>query len=94
MLVISWLSMDIPGPEIYPLDNEIPRIEPAEIEIASKDNLEVYYTLDGSDPQKGNCYIDSIYLETTTTVAARTKFFLWWSDIVKSNYIIERGIDV
>ncbi|MGN0353096.1 MAG: chitobiase/beta-hexosaminidase C-terminal domain-containing protein [Roseburia sp.] len=91
--IFQWLSIDVPCPQIYPLNNEIPRSSYESIQIQSNDGLDVYYTLDGSDPKYGELYTHEIKLESTTTIAARAKFFFWWSDIEKSNYEVEQNTE-
>ncbi|MDO5539673.1 MAG: lectin-like protein [Eubacteriales bacterium] len=88
--IFAWFAMDVPSPEIYPLNNEIPRNGAVEIELKSEDNLKIYYTVDGSNPASGEKYTGKFRLDTTATVAARTRFmFFFWSDIEKSHYTIE-----
>lgn len=89
---ITWQNMDIPSPQIYPLNNELPISRNESIQIQSKDGLDIYYTLDGRDPKYGELYTHEIKLETSATIAARAKFLLWWSDIQKSNYLVEENI--
>lgn len=89
--VIQWINMDIPSPQIYPLNNEIPLSRYEYINIKSYDGLKIYFTLDGSDPKYGELYTDEIKIESSTTIAARTKFIFWWSDIQKSNYMVEES---
>ncbi len=88
-LLFSWFAIKIPSPEIYPLDNEIPKNESVNITLVANKGLKIKYTLDGTDPKSGNNYIDSFNLNHSATVAARARFVLWWSDISKSNYTIE-----
>lgn len=90
--VIQWINMDIPSPQIYPLNNEMPLGSYEYINIKANDGLKIYFTLDGSDPKYGELYTNEIKIESNTTIAARTKFIFWWSDIQKSYYKIEEGL--
>lgn len=83
----SWGNMKLDSPQILPLNSEIVREEPEVITIIpEKGWIDIYYTLDGTDPKGGIKYEEAILLTETTTVATRGKFLFWWSDLVKETY--------
>ena len=82
------MNIDVPKPNIFPLNNDT-QIYTGNltIEITSDNNtLDIYYSIDGTDPKYGELYENPIDISGSTTVAARTKFLWWWSDISKSSY--------
>ncbi len=86
--LISWGMLDIPSPEIFPV-SELVQDRPYEVIITSEDNLEIYYTLDGSDPKQGIRYQGPLEMEESATVAARTRYMFAWSDIKKITYNVD-----
>jgi uncharacterized protein YkwD len=95
--LVSILNISIPKPTIYPLNGEtLIHVNEVEIYFMSKGNnlFEVYYTLDGTEPQNGIKYNEPFTIHETTTISARNKFFVFWSDINKSQYIINGNNDV
>ncbi len=86
---IAALNVNVPSPTIYPLDNETHTYsDNIEIKIDSN-GFDVYYSLDGSDPQNGEKYENPIIITYSTTVAAKSKFWFWWSELSKSPYKFE-----
>lgn len=85
--LVSWGNMKLDSPQILPLNSEIVREEPEVITIIpEKGWIDIYYTLDGTDPKGGKKYEEPILLAETTTVATRGRFLFWWSDPVKEAY--------
>lgn len=86
--LVSYMNIDVPKPNIFPLNNDTQTYTGnLTIEITSDDNtLDIYYSIDGTDPKYGELYENSIIISESATVAARTKFLWWWSDISKSSY--------
>lgn len=87
--LLASFQIKVPSPIILPLDNENQIFKNhVEISITSEEKwCKVYYSLDGSDPKKdGIKYNGSFSVLDTTTICARSKFFIWWSDISKSSY--------
>ncbi len=85
-------NIDVPAPIIYPLDNDARvyngKVE-VEIEYIKFLFSHTYYSLDGSDPKTGNIYEGPLVVTESTTVAARNRFLLWWSELSKSTYRFE-----
>lgn len=89
LTLIMGLNVNVPSPEIYPLDNETRTyFDNAEIYIKSG-GFDIYYSLDGSDPQDGEKYEYPIIITSSSTVSARSKFWFWWSNISKSPFRFE-----
>lgn len=92
--VCSYMNVNIEKPEIYPSNNETEVYhDSVQIEIKTDWLSSVYYTLDGEDPKKGNKYIEPFKLTSSTTVSAKRKFLIWWSDISKEPYKFEEDSD-
>lgn len=90
MLTIYFgINIKPPAPVILPLDNET-RIysDNAKITIES-DGFDIYYSLDGSEPQNGKKYEEPIIITSSTTVSARSKFMWKWSELSQSAYKFE-----
>lgn len=92
--VFSYTSIEIPQPLITPGNVGIIRERPETIKISAEDGLEIYYTIDGSDPkeleQSNNSHnmTNSVTctLDKSTVVSARTKFWFLWSDVTERTY--------
>lgn len=87
--LLASFQIKIPSPIILPLDNEIQIYENnVEISIDSVEkDCNIYYSLDGSDPKNdGIKYNESFSISDSTTICARNKFIVWWSDISKGSY--------
>lgn len=92
LTLLSLFNITVPPPTIYPLDNEIKEYsEKAEVSIVSYPIFKTYYSLDGSDPEFGEIYKDVFTITNSTTVSAKNKFLLWWSDIAKNTFIFKDG---
>lgn len=89
LTIYFGINIKPPAPVILPLDNET-RIysDSAEIIIESG-GFDIYYSLDGSDPQNGKKYENPIIITNSTTVSARSKFLWRWSEPTKSAYRFE-----
>lgn len=89
------LLNSIPVPTIYPLENKT-NIYNGTVEVTINSNplLKTYYSLDGSDPMDGYLYETSLIITQPTTITARNKFLLWWSDISKSEYEQIINVDI
>lgn len=82
----------IPIPTIYPLDNEAKVYSGtanATISTIKLPFFHTYYSLDGSDPEDGYIYENSIPITKTTTVCAKTKFLIFWSNLSQSTFRFE-----
>lgn len=89
LTLIAGFNVNVPSPIIYPLDNETHTyFDNAEIYIESG-GFDIYYSLDGSNPQNGEKYENPIIITCPVTVSARSNFLFWWSDISKSAYKFE-----
>lgn len=94
--LITYLNTPISSPNIMPLNNEIniyKTDDNVEIIIESDGAFDIYYTLDGSDPKNGNKYETPFIITNSTTISARCKFFIWWSDISTKAYKFEEDSD-
>lgn len=90
LTVISLLDIKVPSPNIYPLDNAVRRyLDIAEVEIESDNLFDTYYSIDGTDPKKGIQYEDIFFVDSSTTVVAKNKFFIWWSDATANTFVFE-----
>jgi len=88
-IIFTMASIDVPPPNILPINNKIIRDRAETITIESEDGLRVYYSLDGSDPQKATEYNKNqtnFTLNASTTVAARTKYWIFWSSLSERDY--------
>lgn len=92
--LINFIDFHIPVPIITPLNSgSTTYIYDTEVTITNDSTLfTAYYTLDGSDPKDVNSYIyeKPILVSEATTVAVRSKFLLWWSDVVVMDYKFEK----
>ena len=74
---MTGFNVNVPEPNIYPLDNETRTLRSEEeISIISDDGYTVYYSLDGSDPKDGFKYEEPFTINETLTVCARAKKFV------------------
>ena len=88
----SYMKVTVPIPIILPLDNETRKYDgTTQIVIEAEGANAIYYSLDGKDPKDGEKYQNAISISNSSTVCARAKFFLWWSDIAKSAYYFENA---
>ena len=90
---VAIFNIEIPQPNIYPLNNDTQTYcESIEITMQSdnKYGMEIYYSLDGTDPINGDKYESAITISNSTTVCARSKFLGHWSKIVKEAYRFEK----
>lgn len=89
LTLIAVPKINIPEPTIYPLDNEtLQSSDEIEIRIEANDFFEIYYSLDGSEPREGNKYEEPLIITKSTTVSAKSKFLLWWSELTTRAYKI------
>ena len=90
LALLTAFNVKVPTPTIYPLDNELRKYyDNAEVIIETDALFDIYYSLDGSDPKNGYKYDNSFMISDTTTVSAKSKFLIWWSDVSKSTYIFD-----
>ena len=90
--MIYTLLNSVPVPIIYPLDNEARVYNDTAKVMISKINFpffHTYYSLDGRDPEDGYIYEDDFTITKTTTVCAKTKFLIFWSEPYKSTFRFE-----
>lgn len=90
---VTILNMEPPQPNIYPLDNDTQTYSESINIIMQTDKwniIEIYYSLDGTDPIEGSKYESAITISNSTTVCARSKFLGHWSKIVKEAYRFEK----
>ena len=88
-IIFTMASIDVPPPNILPINNKIIRDRAETITIESEDGLRIYYSIDGSDPQKAAEYHQketNFTLNVSTTVAARTKYLFFWSSLSERDY--------
>lgn len=91
--VVSFLKIEIPQPNIYPLNNDTQTYSESidiTLQTDAKYGVEIYYSLDGTDPINGDKYESAITISNSTTVCARSKYLWRWSNIVKEAYRFER----
>lgn len=93
-----WTLLNaVPAPTIYPLDNEA-RVYSGTanviISTISFPFFHTYYTLDGSDPEFGYIYEDVFTITKTTTVSAKTKFLIFWSDLEQNTFRFESAQNI
>lgn len=85
--------IEIPPPTIYPLNNDTEIYNNnLDVTISSVPLVSIYYSLDGSDPKKGQLYSEPIGITNTTTVSARSRFLYLWSDVSKSAYNFDQTV--
>lgn len=89
LTIYFGINIKPPTPVILPLDNET-RIysDNAKITIESG-GFDIYYSLDGSDPQNGIKYEEPIIITSSTTVSAKCKFLWKWSEPSQRAYRFE-----
>ena len=93
--VMYTLFNSVPVPTIYPLDNEAKIYnERAKVYIDSNPLLKTYYSLNGSDPKDGHIYEGDFIITKTTTVSARNKFLIFWSDLSQSTFRFESAQNI
>lgn len=86
-------AIEIPPPTIYPLNNDTEIYNNnLDVTISSVPLVSIYYSLDGSDPKKGQLYSEPIGITNTTTVSARSRFLYLWSDVSKSAYNFDQTV--
>lgn len=91
-LIVTSL-IEIPLPTIYPLNNDTEIYNNnLDITISSVPFVRIYYSLDGSDPKKGQLYSKPFEITNSTTVSARSRFLYIWSDISKSAYNFDQTV--
>lgn len=94
-MIFSINSIEIPKPIIIPGNVEVIRERPETIKISVEDGLEIYYTIDGSDPKEleepNDLYNMSssitFTLNKSTVVSARAKYLFFWSEVSERSYI-------
>lgn len=91
-----WTLLDaIPVPTIYPLDNEAKLYDgPAEVYIDSYPLLTTYYTIDGSNPEYGDTYKNTFTVTKTTTVSAKNRFLVFWSELSQNTFRFENAQNI
>ncbi len=89
LTIYFGINIKLPVPIILPLDNETRIYSENAIITIESGGFDVYYSLDGSDPKNGKEYEEPIIITSSTTVVARNKFLLWWSEPYKSAYRFE-----
>lgn len=93
-IIFSYSSIEIPQPLITPGNVGVIRERPETIKISAEDGLEIYYTIDGSDPKElkqPNNFFNmassvTCRLDKSTVVSARTKFLFFWSEVAERTY--------
>ncbi|RKJ39687.1 hypothetical protein D7X94_11360 [Acutalibacter sp. 1XD8-33] len=91
---VSFNAIEIPIPSIIPGSAGVVRERPETIKISAEEGLEIYYTLDGSDPKNERQASNlsdmagsvNVTISQSTNVSARAKFMLFWSDMAKDTY--------
>lgn len=90
--LIGLLCINVPTPTIYPLNSEA-KIYEGELKITIDTIkfpfLNTYYSLDGTNPEDGYIYNGMFTINESTTVVAKNKFLIWWSEPSKSTYKFE-----
>lgn len=92
--LIMIFNLKIPIPEIYKVKNTInDYTDEMQVEINyDKRFFDVYYSLDNTNPEQGNKYETPFSISENTTVYAKTKFLLWWSDLSDNSFGFEKMI--
>lgn len=93
-IIFSYASIEIPQPLITPGNVGVIRERPETIKISAEDGLEIYYTIDGSDPKElkqpnnSSDMANSVTcsLDKSTVISARTKFLFFWSELTERTY--------
>lgn len=90
--LIMIFNLKIPIPEIYKVKNTInDYTEEMQVEINyDKRFFDVYYSLDNTNPEQGNKYETPFSISENTTVYAKNKFLLWWSDLSDNSFGFEK----
>lgn len=88
--MLYTLFNSIPTPTIYPLDNDAKVYSgTAKVDISAYPLLTTYYSLDGSAPENGNIYEGTFTITKTTTVSAKNRFLIFWSDLSQNTFRFE-----
>lgn len=91
--LIVGINNNVPCPEIYLVKNELnDYTNQMEIEISCEKFplLEVYYTLDKTNPENGIKYQETFLISKDTTIYAKTKFLYWWSELSENSFGFEK----
>ena len=86
-ILITFFTISVPSPEIYPLDGKIHRGESIRITSEADTNLlehflRIYYSTDVSiDPKNGLIYTEPFIIEDDTIVSAKAHIFGRWSNM-------------
>ncbi len=88
MIIVTYTTLTIPAPEIYPSNGQIS--EDGSVNIHAQNGLTIYYTLNADqDPQNnGKIYKDAFKMKKSATINAKTNFLTKWSDCVTLDLIV------